>query len=296
MLRKYKILSAVVFATLICTINVLSANAKEIMIGFTGPLSGPISEYGQDIANGVDLAIRELNEAGGAVVKGEKYTFRLVKLDDRMNMTQAATNVQQMRAQKAIAMFCGSAPAAFAMMNVNQEKGKEFLVMLYASTKITWDNKLLISISGPLESEAPEYVNWAFDHGYRKLGIILNPDVYGKEWTDSVKKLWEKKGGVVTAVKPANYYKEVDFSSQITSVLATSPDVMLIGGPSGTTALIIEQVRNMGFKGGFMIVDQVRLENLMKLLKGTDMIGTAIIGAPMTCNTMPPMKAPCEEV
>ena len=291
-MKTRKTLSFVVFAALICLINVFSANAKEIVVGFTGPLSGTISEYGEDISNGIDLAVRELNEAGGVVVQGQKYTFRLVKLDDRMNMTTASTNVQKMREQKAVAMFCGSAPAAFAMMNVNQEKGKEFLVMLYASTKITWDNKLMISSSGPLESQVPEYVNWAFDRGYRKLGIILNPDVYGKEWTDSTRKIWEKKGGVVTAIKPANYYREVDFSSQITAVLSTGPDVMLIGGPSDATALIIEQIRNMGFKGGFMIIDQVRLENLMRLLKGTEKkIGNAIIVAPMTCNTTAPMKA-----
>jgi len=285
-----KSLSCVMFAALIFLMGVLCAEAKEIVVGFTGPLSGTISEYGEDISNGIDMAVRELNEAGGVVVKGQKYTFRFVKLDDRMNMTTASTNVQKMREQKAVAMFCGSAPAAFAMMNVNQEKGKEFLVMLYASTRITWDNKLCISISGPLESHAHEYTDWAFNQGYRKLGIILNPDVYGKEWTDTVKKLWEKKGGVVTAIKPANYYREVDFSSQITAVLSTTPDVMLIGGPSDSTALIIEQIRNMGFKGGFMIVDQVRLENLMRLLKGMDRIGNAVIGAPMTCNTMPPMK------
>jgi len=290
-MKALKCLSGVFLATLMVLIGVLPANAKEIVVGFTGPLSGTISEYGEDISNGVDLAVRELNEAGGVIIKGQKYTFRLVKLDDRMNMTTASTNVQKMREQKAVAMFCGSAPAAFAMMNVNQEKGREFLVMLYASTRINWDNKLTISVSGPLESHVPEYVNWAFDHGYRKLGIILNPDVYGKEWTETMKKQWEKKGGVITAIKPANYYREVDFSSQITAVLSTSPDVMLIGGPSDATALIIEQIRNMGFKGGFMIVDQVRLENLTKLLKGTDKIGNAIIGAPMTCNTMPTMKA-----
>jgi len=54
---------------------------------------------------------------------------------------------------------------------------------------------------------------------------------------------------------------------------------MLIGGPSATTALVIEQARNMGYKGGFMLVDQAKQDYIAVLLKGTkimgDLIGTA---------------------
>ena len=63
--------------------------AAEIIIGFTGPLSGPAAEYGQDCVNGIDMAVKEINAAGGVTVKGNKYTFRLEKLDDRVDPTLA---------------------------------------------------------------------------------------------------------------------------------------------------------------------------------------------------------------
>jgi len=91
--------------------------------------------------------------------------------------------------------------------------------------------------------------------------------------------VWEKKGGIVTIQKPANYYAETDFSAPLTAAIATKPDFMLIGGPSATTALFIEQARNMGFKGGFVLVDQAKQDYIAMLLKGTkimgDLIGTA---------------------
>ena len=71
-----------------------SSRADEIVIGYTGPLSGPAAEYGQDIFNGVDMAVKELNAAGGITVKGKKYTFRLDKLDDRVDPTQAVITVR----------------------------------------------------------------------------------------------------------------------------------------------------------------------------------------------------------
>jgi branched-chain amino acid transport system substrate-binding protein len=44
---------------------------------------------------------------------------------------------------------------------------------------------------------------------------------------------------------------------------------MLIGGPSATTALVIEQSRNMGYKGGFLLVDQAKMDFIAQMLEGT---------------------------
>ena len=56
------------------------AFAEDIVVGYSGPLSGPAAEYGQDCVNGIDMAVKELNAAGGVTIKGKKYTFRLEKL------------------------------------------------------------------------------------------------------------------------------------------------------------------------------------------------------------------------
>ena len=55
------------------------AHAEDIIIGFSGPLSGPAAEYGQDIVYGIDMAVNEINAAGGITVKGKKYNFKLGK-------------------------------------------------------------------------------------------------------------------------------------------------------------------------------------------------------------------------
>ncbi len=53
------------------------ARAQEIVIGFSGPLSGPAAEYGQDILYGIDMAVNQINAAGGITVDGKKYRFNL---------------------------------------------------------------------------------------------------------------------------------------------------------------------------------------------------------------------------
>ena len=44
--------------------------AKEILVGYSGPTSGPAAEYGMDCANGVEMAIKEINAAGGITIRG----------------------------------------------------------------------------------------------------------------------------------------------------------------------------------------------------------------------------------
>ena len=51
------------------------ARAQDIVIGFSGPLSGPAAEYGQDMLYGIDMAVNEINAAGGITVGGKKHLF-----------------------------------------------------------------------------------------------------------------------------------------------------------------------------------------------------------------------------
>ncbi|MFW6334887.1 MAG: ABC transporter substrate-binding protein, partial [Desulfosalsimonas sp.] len=56
------VLSAAVAAALIFSTG---AWAKEVVIGFTGPLSGPAAQYGRDNVAGLEMAIQDINDAGG---------------------------------------------------------------------------------------------------------------------------------------------------------------------------------------------------------------------------------------
>ena len=86
--------------TVLLTMSWTSAiQAADIVIGFTGPLSGPAGEYGQDCVNGLDMAIKELNAAGGITVEGQKLLFRLEKLDDKVDPSQSMSNARQFLAQ-----------------------------------------------------------------------------------------------------------------------------------------------------------------------------------------------------
>ena len=68
--------------------NGYTANNTEYVIGVSGPLTGGAAMYGQAVANAAQIAVDEINAAGG--LNGVK--FKLVAVDDMHDATKISTN------------------------------------------------------------------------------------------------------------------------------------------------------------------------------------------------------------
>lgn len=248
--------------------------AKEVVIGYSAPLSGVAAEYGKDNVNGVDMAIKEINARGGIEVGNYQVTFKLESLDDQADPTQSVNNARRLRNQsKAIAVFNPVYTGIAPTMRINEEAGNEFLMMAYTSTPAASQqgNKLTVAIPPPFTSYVHAFVEHAKKQGWKKGAMVVTLGAYGDEWRKEFKKEWEAAGGTITADKPANYYTETDYSSPLTAAIATNPDFLLIGGPSAPTGLVIEQARNLGFKGGLILIDQAKQDYILEMVLKKDM-------------------------
>ena len=251
------------------------AFAEEIIIGYTGPLSGPAAEYGQDCANGVDMAVNELNAAGGVKVNGKKYTFKLEKLDDKTDPTLAKNNaIRLVNQDKAIAVFNPIATTIGAIMSIPQTPGSEFIIAAYSSVHTIMEKKhpMIINPVSNFVTYAKNMAAQGRAKGWNNVAMVVTAGAYGDAWRGVFSKIWTAMGGQIVGDFPANYYTETDFSSQLTAALAKKPDALLIGGPSATSALVIEQARNMGFKGGLILIDQAKPDYIAKVLKNMNLL------------------------
>ncbi|MBS3808746.1 MAG: ABC transporter substrate-binding protein [Desulfobacterales bacterium] len=248
--------------------------AEEVTIGFTGPLSGPGSGYGRDNANGLEMAVKDINKAGGITIDGTNYTFNLKTYDDMIDPTAAVNNARRLRARDGARVIFNPVFNTIApLMEINEQPGSKFLMMAYSSTpKIDeLDNELTASIPPPFTAYVRAFADIAWEKGWRKCGMLVTLGAYGDEWRHAWKHHWESLGGEITADKPANYYTETDYSAQLSAVLATNPDFLLIGGPSEPTGLVIEQARNLGFEGGFVLVDQAKMDYIADVVFDGDL-------------------------
>lgn len=282
-MKKMKPVALVVFAVLFAwAVGCTGAWAAEVVIGFTGPLSGPGAGYGRDNLNGLKMAADDINKAGGITVKGKKYDLKIVAYDDMIDPTAAVNNARRLRSRDGARVVYNPVFNTIApLMQINERPGSDFLLMAYSSTpKIdVIVNSLTCSVPPPFTAYVRAFADIAWRKGWRKGAMVVTLGAYGDEWREAFHHHWVEKGGEILADKPANYYTDTDFSSQLSAALATNPEFLLIGGPSEPTGLVIEQARNLGFKGGFILVDQAKMDYIADVVfKGDLSVMSNVIG------------------
>lgn len=87
-----------------------------------------------------------------------------------------------------------------------------------------------------------------------------------------------------------SYNKATDFYSGVSRVLQAKPDVLFIGGASEPTALVAKQARELGFKGGFIIIDQAKMDEMAKVIGGYAPLEGSIGVLPLVEDTRPDAK------
>lgn len=270
-----------------------AARADTVIdVGYTGPLSGGAAQYGKNVLAGVQMGVDEVNAAGGVTIKGKTYKFKVVALDDAYSPAQAAVNARRLVQQdSAPVIFCPHSGGIFALQSFNTQLG--FLLMAYSSVpRITeTGNGLTIRIPPSFASYVGPYAAYEMKAFGKKVALAPTDTDYGKAWNQTFRAGWEKAGGQVVIDNPLSYNRSADFYSGVSRVLAAKPDVLFVGGPSEPTALVIKQARDLGFKGGFAVMDQAKFDEIAKQLGGYGMLDGSIGILPLVADKRPAMQA-----
>lgn len=234
-----------------------------IVIGYSAGLSGGAAEYGVNVQNGLQMAIDELNEEG-VEIDGTEYEIRLESLDDQYQPGTTGTNVQRLvEREGAAVVFIPHAGGIKAAQELNSDR-TEFLIGAYSSDPAILDsgNELTVMIPPSFDSYIPPFMERVWDGPGSRLGLMATASEFGQQWTDLLSEEWEAAGGEVLAKNNIDYGTVTDFAGPVAKTLSGNPDVILVGGPSQPTALIIEEARQQGFEGAFLINDQAKYDEL----------------------------------
>jgi branched-chain amino acid transport system substrate-binding protein len=244
-----------------------SGGGDTVTIGFTGPLSGGAALYGRNVLDGLEMAIDDLNAAGGITIDGRQITFVASPLDDRYFPNESATNAKRLVHQyNAPVVFCPHSGGILAIQGFNNSP--PFIVGAYSSEPqiLESGNQLTLMIPPKYTIYFDQFAETMMARHGRRLGRIPGAHAYAKEWTKGFSAVWEQKGGTVLLNNEVDYNTTTDFSSVVSKALSEKPDVIYVGGPSQATALVIKAAREQGFTGGFVVADQAKFEEMNKLV------------------------------
>ena len=239
------------------------SDSGTITIGYSAGISGGAAEYGINVQNGLQMAIDEVNEAG-VEVDGTEYTVELESLDDQYQPGTTGTNAQRLVQQDgATVVFIPHAGGIKAAQELNSGR-TEFLIGAYSSDPkiVEGGNELTVMIPPSFTSYIDPFISKVDTQGSGKLGLLATSSEFGQQWTTAMTAAWEDAGGEVLANNNINYATVSDFAGPVSKTLSGNPDVILVGGPSQPTAIIIEEARKQGYDGSFMILDQAKYEEM----------------------------------
>ena len=258
-----------------------------VNIGYSGPLSGAGANFGEYTLNGLKLAVEEINQ-DGFEVNGETYTLNLISLDDEYLPNETASNAKRLvQENNTPIIFTPHSGGIFALQVFNEEE--DFIIGAYSSEPAITEqgNSLTVRIPPSYYGYVEPFTDYTMDRFGTKLAAIPPVTQYGQDWAEELVPHWEEQGGEVVYNESVDFGKDTDFFTLLTNALEKDPDVLFVGGPSEPTANLVKQARELGFEGGFMVMDQAKLDEMKNVTGTYEALEGAIGAMPLTLSDYP---------
>jgi len=225
--------------------------AADIKLGAAEALSGAAGQYGQSIRNGLQLAVDEINAAGG--VNGNKL---LLLVEDEQTKKEQAIDVfkKLIFQDKVIALF-GPTLSSSAQAADPVAQAAKIVVFGTSNTAdgITSIGDYVFRNSVTEADVLPETIRVASNHAkVKKVAIIYgSDDVFTKSGYDAFKKALADSNISVTTTE--TFAKgDVDFKAQLTKIKASNPDAVVLSALIAEGAPIMVQARQIGIDVPFI--------------------------------------------
>jgi branched-chain amino acid transport system substrate-binding protein len=222
------------------------AQTGDIKIGAFAAMSGAAAAQGKALTEGVQLAVKVKNAAGG--INGRK--IQVIIGDDAGKPEEAAVIARRFATRDGVSLAIGSvsSPASLAAAQVFREEQVPQIVASATAQRITTQgNEWVFRSAVPdrkFVADLVDYLNEAHPK-LKRFGFIFVNDDFGKGGVDSFIEAGKKYG--ITVVAQESYTRgDVDFVGQLTKIKAANPDAIVDWSRYTEGALIQRQMRQMG--------------------------------------------------
>lgn len=224
--------------------------AEPIKIGLVTALSGQSALAGEAITRGLQVAIDELNAAGG-VLGGRK--FELVRRDDEANPAKGVIAARELIYREKVALIIGGldTPVSMAIVPlINQEK-VPFMGPWAAGTAITKNGanpNFAFRVSAVDETVDVGMLNYAqktFKTARPGMMLINNP--WGQSNEKGLVAALAAKGVTAAGIEKFEG-SDVDMVPQLSRLKAAGADTLFLVGNVGPSAQVVKSLDRMGWK------------------------------------------------
>ncbi len=230
-------------------------NAETIKVGANLELSGGTASFGQSVADGLQLAIDEINKEG---VLGGKQ-IEIIKADNKSDAAEATNGSIKLINQDQVVAIVGAATSTntLAQVQIAQDSNVPLVSPTATNPAVTFDKDILNDYVFRTCFIDPFQGTVAANFASKELGVktaavyVDSSSDYSKGLAEAFVKSFEANGGKIVA-EEAYVAKDTDFRSTLTRIKSAKPDFVFLPGYYEEVGLILKQARESGINIPFM--------------------------------------------
>jgi branched-chain amino acid transport system substrate-binding protein len=226
-----------------------SADAGPVVIGHYGSLTGSKATFGKSTDNGIKLAVKEINAAGGVTVNGVKRKVELVSEDTEGKAEKAGTVVTKLISKDKVVAVLGEVASSITLAGapVAQQYGVPMITPSSTNPDCTKVGDMIFRVCfiDPFQGFACAKFtreNLKMD----QVAVLFDQaGAYSVGLKDEFVKAFEGMGGKVVSTQAYNE-GDSDFKAQLTRIRETKPQAIFVPGYYTEVANISLQLRQLG--------------------------------------------------
>ena len=231
-----------------------------VTLGMIGPLTGSLAVYGTHIEKGVQLAIEEINAAGGVTLSDGTYQLAVETKDDQGDSTECVNAINALISD-GVGLVVGSATSGCtsAITSIANSEGVVLITPSGTADSLTTTMDYVFRTCFRDSFQGELAAQYALDEGYTKVGIVYcSADTYSAGLRDAFVAACGKLGLEIVAEESVATMTEVDYTNQFNKMVSSGAELVFtpfyydVMGP-----YLVPQARSAGFTGVLLGADGV---------------------------------------
>jgi ABC-type branched-subunit amino acid transport system substrate-binding protein len=213
-----------------------------LTVGTLLPQSGDLAFLGPPEFAGVDLAVQEINEAGGVLGQDVKQ----VKADSGDGTPNIAPSETDKLLRGGSDVIIGAASSSVSLSVIDKITNAGVVQISPANTSTAFDT---YADGGLYFRTAPSDVlqgsvmaNLVLSDGYDNVAILARQDSYGEALADNVEQFFTESGGTVVAKKLYDP-NAANYSAEVADLEAQDPDAIVVIAFDETKKIVPEMIK-----------------------------------------------------
>ncbi len=237
---------------------------EPLKVGYLAGLTGSVADLGDAGYAGVQLAVTEINAAGGV---GGRQIELLVR-DDGQDPEKARGAVRDLAAQGVVAIIGPMTTAmAYAALPVAEEVGLVLISPSATGSSLSGRDDALLMVLSSTRHTARQSADYNYGLGYLRIAAIYDTrnQAYADDWLQGFRYSLQARGGRLVGAIPFTSGQDASYLEAVNQLQGMSVDAIMYVANAVDTVRLVQAVRAQGWREPSIGVSWSATEQLLEM-------------------------------